>query len=82
MAQPLKLCQTVRVMADRTLIILRYEGEVPAMASCAQCQRKFFTPPTFLRDRIEAERYLLNKFDQHECQEEPKRSSDKGNRPA
>jgi hypothetical protein len=49
-------------MAERRFVILRYVGMVPAMASCTNCQRKFFTPATILRDAIAAERYLAHKF--------------------
>ena len=57
---------------ERGFIIMRYEGEVPAMASCAKCQLKFFTPPTiFACGPLGAERYLLDKFDLHECGELP-----------
>jgi hypothetical protein len=60
-------------MAERRFVILtRFEGNVPAMASCANCQRKFFTPNTLARDAVAAERYLAHKFDGHKC-EEPKR---------
>jgi hypothetical protein len=30
--------------------MLRYERKIPVMASCARCERKFFTPTTFTRD--------------------------------
>ena len=41
------------VMADRTFVILKYyKDNVPCMASCAKCQRKFFTPNTFRRDPV------------------------------
>jgi len=52
---------------ERGFIIMRYEGEVPAMASCAKCQLKFFTPETFARDAVGAEEYLARKFDVHDC---------------
>jgi hypothetical protein len=42
------------------------------MAACAKCERKFFTPNALARDAIEAERYLVHKFDVHKCPEEPK----------
>jgi hypothetical protein len=57
-------------MAERRFVILRYVGTVPAMASCAKCDRKFSTPTTILRDAIGAERYLAHKFDLHQCPEE------------
>ena len=61
-------------MAERSfVIVLRYENQVPSMASCSKCQYKFFTSSTFRRDRVGAELYLLDKFDQHECREQPKR---------
>ena len=67
-AQPLKLGHTVRV-AERKFVILRYQGKVPAMAGCAKCQRKFFTPSILSRDLLGTEGYLLSKFDLHRCTE-------------
>ena len=58
------------VPAERTFVILRYKGKIPAIASCAKCQRKFFTPDTFSYDPVGAKKYLLNRFDRHECEEE------------
>jgi hypothetical protein len=52
---------------DSRFIIVRYEGKVPKMASCARCERKFFTPSTFFRDAVGAEEYLGQKFDLHVC---------------
>jgi hypothetical protein len=69
-AQPLG--HTVRV-AERKFVILRYQGKVPAMAGCAKCQRKFFTPSTLSSDLLGAEGYLLSKFDLHRCTGEPER---------
>lgn len=53
--------------AERKFFILRYQGRMPAMAGCAKCQRKFFTPSIFSSDPVGAEWYLLNKFDLHRC---------------
>jgi hypothetical protein len=53
--------------ADRSFAVLRHEGKVPALASCAQCERKFFTPTALMRDAVGAEEYLGRKFDVHEC---------------
>ena len=54
---------------DRRFVILRYEGKVPALASCSKCERKFFTPPMLMRDASGAEEYLGRKFDVHGCEE-------------
>ena len=59
-------------MPERNFIILRYQGKVPAMACCARCQRKFFTPNTYSRDPVGAQEYLLSKFDRPDCEERPK----------
>jgi hypothetical protein len=67
MARYPDLCHTTRVMAEREFVILRYVGKVPAMASCAKCQRKFFTPAPFANDAVGADRYLTQKFDLHRC---------------
>jgi hypothetical protein len=53
--------------SERRFVIVRYESKVPAMASCAKCERKFFTPTTLARDAIGAEEYLVRKFDVHDC---------------
>jgi hypothetical protein len=59
--------------APRRLIILKYEHNVPAMAACARCLRKFFTPSSpHARDVLASGHYLASKFDLHQC-EEPKR---------
>lgn len=60
-------------MAERNFVIVRYEGKVPMMASCANCHRKFFTPRTYARDADGAGEHLRRKFDAHNCPEEPKR---------
>ena len=54
---------------DRRFVVLRYEGKVPALASCAKCGRKFFTPTTLARDAVGAAEYLGRKFDVHVCPE-------------
>jgi hypothetical protein len=72
LAERVELCQTIRVMAERDFVILRHQGKVPAMASCAKCQRKFFTPNTYSRDPVGAQEYLLGKFDRHDCEEQTK----------
>ena len=58
--------------ADPHFVIVRYEGRVPAMASCARCERKFFTPPALASDAVGAEEYLGHKFDLHHCGEPQK----------
>jgi hypothetical protein len=72
LAQPLELCQTIHIMAERDFVILRHQGTVPMMGSCAKCQLKFFTPNTYSRDPVGAREYLLGKFDRHECEEKLK----------
>ena len=64
---------TVLVMPERSFVILRYDGKAPAMACCAKCQHKFFTPSDFRRDRAGAAEYLRDKFVMHTCREEPKK---------
>ena len=54
---------------DSRFVILRYDGKVPAMASCAKCESKFFAPATLAHDAIGAEEYLGQKFDLHVCAE-------------
>ena len=52
---------------QRSLVILKYKGKVPILASCTVCRRKFFTAAPLLHDARGAEQYLLEKFDLHEC---------------
>jgi hypothetical protein len=61
-------------MAERSFIVLKYQGKVPAMASCSECQHKFFTPANFFRDSSGARQYLLGKFDVHVCAVEANRT--------
>jgi hypothetical protein len=57
-------------MAERSFVVVRSVGKVPAMASCANCGLKFFTPPPYASDVIGADEYLRRKFDRHRCQDE------------
>ncbi len=50
-------------MAERSFVIVRSVGKVPAMGSCANCELKFFTPATYTHDAIGADEYLRRKFD-------------------
>jgi hypothetical protein len=54
---------------ERRFVIVRYEGEVPMMASCAKCARKFFTPTTLAHDAIGAEQCMYHKYHLHRCYE-------------
>jgi hypothetical protein len=69
MARRLDLCPTVPVMVERRIVVFRYEGTAPVMASGSKCQRKFFTPAQFASHAVVAERYLTHKFDLHRCPE-------------
>ena len=57
--------------SERRFVVLKFgKGKVPVLASCAYCQRKFFTPlSTFVGDAIGAEQYLATKFDLHRCED-------------
>jgi hypothetical protein len=57
-----------RQMPERQLVVLRSLGKVPAMAGCAKCGRKFFTPADYSIDAVGAYEYLLSKFDPHLCE--------------
>jgi hypothetical protein len=59
-------------MAESSFVIVRSVGKVPAMASCANCGLKFFTPAPYARDAVGADEYLRRKFDRHACPGEPK----------
>jgi hypothetical protein len=55
-------------MVDQSdFAILRHVNKTPALASCAKCHRKFFTPNTFYSNPYGAEEYLRGKFDLHDC---------------
>jgi hypothetical protein len=55
-------------MTERTdLVVLKYVNKTPSLASCARCQRKFFTPDSYYTDPFGAEEYLRCKFDLHAC---------------
>jgi hypothetical protein len=69
---PTEPWHSVPAMPERSFVVLRYVGKVPAMASCTKCQRKFFTPATHARDPVGADEYLRRKFDVHECPGEQK----------
>ena len=67
------LCHTIPAMIvdlpfeERRFVALRKVGDVLAMAGCSRCGRKFFTPAKFARDALSTERYLVEKFDGHQC---------------
>jgi hypothetical protein len=43
-------------MAQRSLVILRYKDNVPMVASCRVCRRRFFTVVTIMENPQMAER--------------------------
>jgi hypothetical protein len=53
-------------MAERPLVILRRSNKTPVLAMCENCSLKFFTPRELARP-VEAEKYLQQKFNSHEC---------------
>jgi hypothetical protein len=63
-------------MDDSRMVFLQYLGETPAMASCAKCRLKFFTPSELLKKPREATDYLRGKFAAHPCKREEAISSD------
>ena len=54
-------------MDDSRIVFLQYLRETPAMAGCAQCRLKFFTPSELLEKPREATDYLWGKFAAHTC---------------
>ena len=54
-------------------MVLRYTGNVPAMAGCSNCQKKFFALAIYSRDAVGAQEYLLGKFDMHVCEQNRKK---------
>ncbi len=66
-----------QTMADRTdFVVLKSVNKTPSLASCAKCQRKFFTPNGYYNDPHGAEQYLRTKFDLHDCPAEGKREKE------
>jgi hypothetical protein len=63
-------------MDDSRMVFLQYLGKTPAMASCAKCRLKFFTPSELLKKPREATDYLRGKFAAHPCKWEEASSSD------
>jgi hypothetical protein len=55
-----------RTMAERRFAILKYSGKTPLLATCELCHLKFFTPRETTKPD-EAETYLREKFQWHEC---------------
>jgi len=67
LVQTMKTNLTVPARGEPDFAVVRYKDKVPAMASCAKCQRKFFTPNTYYNDAVGAFEYLRSKFDRHQC---------------
>ena len=54
-------------MIEKRMLILKYMGKTPFLASCERCHLKFFTPRELSRKPAEAEQNLKNRFEIHEC---------------
>ena len=54
-------------MLERRLLILKYIGKTPFLATCKRCHLKFFTPRELGRKLVEAEQNLRNRFEIHKC---------------
>ena len=54
-------------MAEQRLVLLQHSGKTPVLAMCENCRLKFFTPPALTHRPAEAEEYLQQKFNSHEC---------------
>jgi len=54
-------------MLERRLLILKYMGNTPFLATCERCQLKFFTPRELGGKPVEGEQTLRNKFEMHKC---------------
>jgi hypothetical protein len=55
------------VMLDRRLVVLKYMGKTPFLASCEKCHLKFFTPQELGRQPLETQENLQERFDNHKC---------------
>jgi len=80
MAPLLRVFDTVLVMPERSFVILRYEGRVPAMACCAKCQHKFFTPSAFGATAQERRSICATSSPYTNAEKSPKRTIDRGER--
>jgi hypothetical protein len=58
-------------MPERRFAILKYSGKTPSLATCELCHLKFFTPSELKNNIVEAEMYLREKFEWHECKDWP-----------
>ena len=63
-------------MEEPGLVILKREGEVPTLAMCQQCKLKFFVPSERSLDVRDAEAYLWEKYDSHNCNRPNLRTGD------
>jgi hypothetical protein len=57
-------------MFERRLLILKYMGKTPFLATCERCHLKFFTPTQLNGKPVEAEQNLQERFDIHKCRPE------------
>ena len=54
-------------MAERLFVVLRHIHKTPSLATCECCHIKFFTPLELMREPLEADHYLRDKFASHTC---------------
>ena len=52
---------------ERQFVILKYIHETASLATCGRCHLKFFTPLELIREPLEAENNLRDKFASHKC---------------
>jgi hypothetical protein len=55
------------MMPERRFKILKYSGKTPTLATCELCDLKFFIPNDSKLKLVEAEMYLREKFQWHDC---------------
>jgi len=48
--------------SERRFVILKYMRKTASMATCERCHLKFFTPLELIREPVEAENNLRDKF--------------------
>ncbi len=56
---------------ERQFVILKYIHKTASLATCGRCHLKFFTPLELIREPLEAENSLRDKFASHKCQPVP-----------
>ena len=55
------------IMDQQDFAIIKHERKTPILAMCKLCETKFFTPRELSNMPNEAEAFLFERFNQHQC---------------